>query len=116
MTRIYYHQRARPRSLLLLDKTGYIKKTAPCIGTAKDGHEKEKSLSVLLYREREKKTMGNLTDTDIMIALGLFESYLQSGETFDIPEEFDSPEAQAFVAGMIARKRYVLEGVKKDVR
>lgn len=51
-----------------------------------------------------------------MIALGLFESYLQSGETFDIPEEFDSPEAQAFVAGMIARKRYVLEGVKKDVR
>lgn len=67
-------------------------------------------------REREKKTMGNLTDTDIMIALGLFESYLQPGETFDIPEEFDSPEAQAFVAGMIARKRYVLEGVKKDVR
>ena len=60
--------------------------------------------------------MGNLTDTDIMIALGLFESYLQSGETFDIPEEFDSPEAQAFVSGMIARKHFVLEGVKKDVR
>ena len=39
MTRIYYHQRARPRSLLLLDKTGHIKKTAPCIGTAKDGHK-----------------------------------------------------------------------------
>lgn len=78
--------------------------------------KKEKSLSVLLYREREKKTMGKLTDTNIMIALGFFEAYLKSGETFNIPEEFDSPEAQAFVAGMIARKRYVLEGVKKDVR
>lgn len=57
MTRIYYHQRARPRSLLLLDKTGHIKKTAPCIGTAKDGRRKNKK-SYLYYctgKERKKQ-------------------------------------------------------------
>lgn len=57
--------------------------------------------------------------TNVLIALGLFDNWLSSGEKIEMPGsfgDFDSPEFQAFFAGMMARKRFIVDGGKKDVR
>lgn len=47
------------------------------------------------------------TEKEALIALALFEAWLESGETVNAPDGFDSPEYQAFYAGMMARKRFI---------
>lgn len=63
--------------------------------------------------------MSDEQKTNVLIALGLFDRWLAGGEQIELPEgfeEYNSFEFQAFYAGMMARKRFIVDGGNKDVR
>lgn len=63
--------------------------------------------------------MSDEQKTNVLIALSLFDRWLAGGEQIELPEEFEeynSFEFQAFYAGMMARKRFIVDGGNKDVR
>ena len=55
-------------------------------------------------------------DNDVLIAFGLFGAWITEGKPqADIPEKYNSPELQAFYAGMMAREHYFKDGGNKEV-